>query len=372
MAPQNLDIPATRLLCPIHALSPELLLRIFELLETHEADEQQNDTSLASPSLSSASSSSLSQADPSHLPSHPALFRNLTSSLLPVVTQSTQSTVVRSSSSNSEETTRDRSSFSLSYEALRHPFGHALVCSSWYRLARQSRSAIRIRDGRRIESPTLPVQISVSVYPSLTALHLEARSLRQVDDGFLASLASHCRRLTRLTIHWMSHGDVSETGFAALAKGCTRLEQLRFLHGTSAFSLPQPFQLPSLTHLTIARCLNLASLPPNIAQALPSLRELELDGSTTLCCLPLSLVNLPALRRLTLRDLFRLVELPANMGQLPQLRELELDWLISLRRLSDSLGQLLTLERLVLRRCPTLALPEGLDRLPRLKVIITS
>ncbi|CAI5459547.1 unnamed protein product [Closterium sp. Yama58-4] len=122
-----------------------------------------------------------------------------------------------------------------------------------------------------------------------------------------------------------------------------------------------------LERLTLSQCNDLASLPNDLEDRLPCLRELTISGCRSFFEQPEQLTSLTNLRSLKLSDC-GFAGLPHDFGELPALKTLVLHELNV--NLPASCSRLKTLETLLVSDCAHLReLPEGFGALTALKTL---
>ncbi|GJP39940.1 hypothetical protein CLOM_g14082 [Closterium sp. NIES-68] len=202
---------------------------------------------------------------------------------------------------------------------------------------------------------------------SLTVLEIASAAVEYQDPTSLTKLF----QLTSLSISnaYCRSDDSPHERFS--------IAQLPFLKKLTCFSSSPAFDLlfpsgspcTSLERLLITDCRELERFPQDIADLLPSLRELSLDWCPTIAELPEAFLSLSRLDCLKITSCENLSSLPRNFGRLPALKSLVLEDLF-LSDLPDSLCHLSSLETLFLIGCREIRqLPPGFCYLTALKTL---
>ncbi|CAI5957197.1 unnamed protein product [Closterium sp. NIES-65] len=249
------------------------------------------------------------------------------------------------------------------------------VCRRWRDLAKRDVSTLRIERNHVVSLQDL--SNAVACFPNLTHLHLCDGSVENLDDTFLAHLASSCPKLTilhvgrRITQHPDYVGSkhdhpITDAGLDRFFQQCTQLEQLSLLCLHRNAELP-----PSFFHLT-----RLHTLALTVASALGSP---DLESLSSLTALHIASAELTSEQLSNVRRLRSVTRLsisvrtrfpPANTGsaaftiaQLPFIKSLETSQMLR----SD--WPCTSLERLHVSDCRELQrLPDDIaELLPRLR-----
>ncbi|CAI5496989.1 unnamed protein product [Closterium sp. Naga37s-1] len=208
-----------------------------------------------------------------------------------------------------------------------------------YTLALTNSSALEfVKLSRLVSLAALSVDTNPQDDPTLWGLaHLNA----------LTTLS--CCNETRLLLPEREQGD-----------GAFSFAQLRFLKSlefgkiSPRFDLmfPQHSSCSRLERLLLRDCNGLESLPDEIGDLLPCLREMSIRKCENLTDLSHGFASLTCLHTMSI-SLCNIVSLPENFGELPALKSLSL-YLLHLTDLSASFSQLTSLETLNLVDCKDL------------------
>ncbi|GJP53559.1 hypothetical protein CLOM_g12715, partial [Closterium sp. NIES-68] len=183
---------------------------------------------------------------------------------------------------------------------------------------------------------------------SLASLHILTLDLNLQQLSRLV----HLPRLTELSVSDNTNLVPSDQRSATFAiTQLPHLKSLRIEAFCDQFNLTTPSGLPCtrLEGLLIANSNNLETLPDNIGEMLPCLRELTVESCKTFSHLPKKLTSMSRLESLTVSCSNLFFSLPENIA-LPALKTLVLH-LLPLAHLPGSLCHLSNLETLFLIGC---------------------
>ncbi|GJP34024.1 hypothetical protein CLOM_g18505, partial [Closterium sp. NIES-68] len=256
----------------------------------------------------------------------------------------------------------------------------ASICSRWRRLAQHQISMLLVKENRVVSLQDLIA--AVKCFPNLSHLHLSDNSVETIDDAFLAVLASSCPKLVSLHVGKgvTSNQDfereeehpVTEAGLDNFFRHCTQLQHLSLycLHRYGKL----PASLSQLTHLRTLALTDVSALVASGFTSLTSLAALCVDISDQDELDLANLAHLPAFASLSLCEASWLIlegvdSHPFAFGQLASLESLEFDrYTPRFDLLFPSGSPCSRLERLVLKGCDGLVLPEDIgERLPCLR-----